>query len=67
MYLSQFTCLLKDLFALSAAPSSHFAVGDLPVDDSPLGNTKTEEDDVDPSDITTPCQVNTNEYISMLP
>ncbi len=33
-------------------------LGDLPNDDSILDNIKTEENLVDTSDITTPCQVN---------
>ena len=45
---------------MNAEPGSLYAVGDLPVDDSILDNIKSEEDQVDPSDITTPCQVKYN-------
>ncbi|XP_078354175.1 uncharacterized protein LOC144638793 isoform X1 [Oculina patagonica] len=43
-----------DLFSVSPEP---IMFGDLPADDSILDNIKTEEDCVDPSDITTPCQM----------
>jgi len=42
---------------ISDEPSSEFALDGLPTGDPLCDNVKTEEDQVDPSDITTPCQV----------
>ena len=42
---------------MSADPSCSYVLGDIATDAALLDNIKT-EDQVDPSDITTPCQVN---------
>jgi len=48
---------LNDLFNGNAEPSSEFALDGLPIEDPLWDNVKTEEGQVDPSDIATPCQV----------
>ena len=46
---------------MSAEPNSLYALPDLLADDSLLDNyIKTEEDQVDPSDATSPCEVYIN-------
>jgi len=47
----------KDLFNVDAEPRSGCALSGLPTGYLLCSNVKTEEEQVNPSDITTPCQV----------